>query len=202
MSFQDDIVRPLNDRPENEVAKSLSEYSDEHSDPSLPPPSHEHYDPSLPPPMAAPSAAATQWRVAKSLLKLREEINAKYPGRNKASDGTIGDLAHCPGSSDHCPNIVDVGVGVVTAMDITHDPVHGLDAGAVADALCASRDPRIKYIISNARIASSYPSDGQPPFVWRTYTGANPHRAHFHISVLGQKTGPGGYDTESDWGAI
>ena len=89
--------------------------------------------------------------------------------------------------------------GVVTGMDITHDPAHGLVAGDVAEQLRLSRDPRIKYIISNRRIANFQALGGQPAYAWRPYAGANPHDKHFHISVKPGKTGPDGYDTTSDW---
>jgi hypothetical protein len=183
------------DRPKDELAHTLGEYPDDHADPDA----REKAAPATglaATPLAAPP---TQWRVAASLLRLREQINVKFPDRNKASDGTIGDIAHCPGSSDHCPNIADGVVGVVTAMDITHDPAHGPDAGAVAEILRQNRDPRIKYIISNRRIANFQALDGQPPFAWRPYNGANPHDHHFHLSVKGGKNGPDGYDTANDW---
>src|SRR5688572_4720915 len=65
--------------------------------------------------------AADSWRAGESLLRLKAQVNARFPNRNKSHDGMIGDSAHCPGTSDHCPNIIDNGVGVVTAFDITHD---------------------------------------------------------------------------------
>jgi hypothetical protein len=179
-------LHDFNDRPADEVAKSLDEYpNDLHNDP-------DDLTITTPPP-------APQWRPAASLCKLRDQINAKFPNRKKDSDGTIGNAAHCPGSSDHCPNIIDGDVGVVTGMDITHDPPHGLDSGAVAEKLRVSQDPRIKYIISNRRIANYRGLAGKPPFAWRPYNGANPHDKHFHLSVKTGKTGPGGYDTTADW---
>ena len=128
------------------------------------------------------------WRLAKSLEALRDQINQKYPGRDKSSDGTIGDASHAAGTSDHNPNFA----GVVTAMDITDDPSHGLVARALAETLVASRDQRIKYIISNAQIISSLVS----PWVWRPYTGSNAHRAHVHISVMAE---PLLYDDPKPW---
>jgi hypothetical protein len=116
------------------------------------------------------------WKLAKSLETLRSQINALAPGRDKTSDGTIGDARHAAGSSDHNPDRD----GVVCAMDITHDPAHGVDAGKLADVLRQSHDKRIKYIISNRRIASSTVF----PWRWRPYTGASPHTAHFHVSVM------------------
>ena len=112
------------------------------------------------------------WRLANSLEVLRGQIDKAFPGRSKSSDGTIGDAKHSSRTSDHNPN----SSGVVCALDITHDPDHGLDAGELAETLRASADPRIKYIISNRRIANS----GKP---WRKYIGKNPHTMHCHISV-------------------
>jgi hypothetical protein len=133
------------------------------------------------------------WRVAKSLLTLRGQINQSYPSRRKASDGTIGDTRHCPGSSDHCPKPLDgPSAEVVTAMDITHDPSSGCDAQSIVDALVASRDSRIKYIIWNRQIISST----RNPWKWRSYSGANPHTKHFHLSVSSSKAE---FDSTTAW---
>src|SRR5678815_5216989 len=103
------------------------------------------------------------WRLAKSLGVLRDQINAQWPVRAKGNDGTIGDERHQATPSDHNPNAA----GVVTAMDITRDAAHGLDSRKVAQAILDSRDPRIKYVISDGQICSSIVS----PWVWRKYTG-------------------------------
>ena len=132
------------------------------------------------------------WRVAKSLLKLRDQFNAQYPRRNKASDGTIGDAAHASRDSDHNPWVKDGSMGVVTALDITHDPANGVDIAGIAEHLRLQKDPRIKYVICNRRIFSSTTS----PWQWRTYTGSNPHTAHFHTSVHSSKSH---YDSEASW---
>jgi len=129
------------------------------------------------------------WRLAKSLEKLRSQVNAAVPGRSKASNGTIGDAAHASRSSDHNPYIKDGGVGVVRALDLTHDPKGGFDSYALAETLRASADPRIRYIISNRKIANS----GQP---WRAYSGSNPHSHHVHVSVGESKSL---YDNTRDW---
>jgi hypothetical protein len=110
------------------------------------------------------------------------------PGRNKSSDGTIGDLSHQNRPSDHNPNKD----GVVTAIDITHDPAHGVDAGQIAEMLRLSRDPRIKYVISNRRIFSSQ----KQPWQWRPYNGPNAHTHHVHLSVVGDKAL---YDDTQPW---
>ncbi len=127
-------------------------------------------------------------RIAKSLDTLRSQVNEHWPGRDKSSDGWIGDSAHASTRSDHNPNQY----GVVTALDITHDPGHGLEARKLAEMLVASKDRRIKYIISNAQIISSQVS----PWQWRPYSGSNAHRHHVHISVAGD---PALFDDPQPW---
>jgi hypothetical protein len=134
------------------------------------------------------------WRVAKSLDKLRSQVNAQWPKRDKSSDGTIGDERHQASTSDHNPWVKDGKMGVVTGMDITNDPTGGPVSNDLAETLKASRDPRIKYIISNARICSG--DAGPSPWVWRKYSGANAHRHHVHISVKSEKSS---YDSVRAW---
>jgi peptidoglycan hydrolase-like protein with peptidoglycan-binding domain len=135
------------------------------------------------------------WRVAKSILVLRSEVDAVAPRRNKASDGTIGDAAHATRSSDHNPYIKDSrGVGVVRAVDVTHDPAGGLDANRLAEharVLGAKGDKRLRYVIWNRRIAS-----GTGGWAWRAYSGSNPHTKHVHISVSESASG---YDSGASW---
>lgn len=83
------------------------------------------------------------WRVAESLQRLLEQVNQMGPGRSKASDGAIGDPRHQSRNSDHNPWVIDGGIGVVTARDITHDPRNGCDAQAIGDSIVASRDKRV-----------------------------------------------------------
>lgn len=134
----------------------------------------------------------TTWRAAKSLLKLRSQVDVQWPHRRKESDGTIGDASHQSRDSDHNPWVKDGSVGVVTAIDITHDPASGCDAEQVVASLLSSRDPRIKYIIWNRRIVSATVS----PWKWRAYRGLNPHTKHFHLSVVSNKSY---FDDQGDW---
>jgi hypothetical protein len=136
------------------------------------------------------------WRLAKSLEQLREEINEQFPNRSRASDGSIGDAKHASRNSDHNPWVYDrEGQPVVTAIDITNDPVNGLDSEQLAEALLASRDPRIKYVISNKKIASGW-HDGPKPWSWRKYGGKNAHNHHVHISV---EDSEGLFDNDKSW---
>lgn len=134
------------------------------------------------------------WRVAKSLDVLLRQINGLSSNRDRGWDGSIGDAEHASRSSDHNPWVKDNGTGIVTARDFTHDPDHGIDSQTLADSLLASRDGRIKYVISNGRIASG--SDGPLPWTWRPYTGSNRHDHHFHISVKASKNF---YDDDREW---
>lgn len=132
------------------------------------------------------------WRLARSLEQLRSQVNAKWPGRSKQSDGSIGNADHASRSSDHNPWVDG---SVVSAIDITHDPKSGCDSYALAAALVASQDPRLKYIISNGKICSGS-AQSTPAWIWRKYTGANRHDHHVHISVKADKAH---YDNTDPW---
>ncbi|WP_205839304.1 hypothetical protein [Neorhizobium huautlense] len=193
MSGSDDIIEtakktyPGGMTPESELAHEIGpdKDADLHGDPDDPEPS---------PPIT--EAGVANWRVASCLLKLREQVNALAPNRNKASDGTIGDRSHQSRASDHNPWVLDSGTGVVTAMDITHHPVGGCDADLIAKAIRDAADKRVKYIIWNRRIANSSPVGGAPAWGWRPYTGRNGHTHHIHISVKPDKTN---YDSTAAW---
>jgi|tagenome__1003787_1003787.scaffolds.fasta_scaffold20489188_2 hypothetical protein len=124
------------------------------------------------------------WRLANGLKTLLEQVNRLYPSRSRASDGTIGDAAHAATKSEHNPNAA----GVVTALDITHDPANGADMNKLAESLILSEDPRVWYIIFNRRIWQGG--------VWTPYYGDNPHDKHLHISA-DQK--PSLYDKADPW---
>lgn len=131
------------------------------------------------------------WRLAKSLEVLRSQINEHDAGRSKTSDGTIGNEEHASRTSDHNP-WVNGPPGVVTAMDITHDPLGGFDSYKFAEGLRKLKDPRIKYVISNGRIFNSQ----QSPWQWRKYTGVNKHDHHVHVSVSSDALK---YDSPMKW---
>jgi hypothetical protein len=128
------------------------------------------------------------WRLAKSLVQLRAQVNALAPRRRKDSDGTIGDARHRRSRSEHNPDAN----GIVRAMDITHDPKRGMDSYALAETLRRNRDLRILYVISNGRIFSSIVE----PWQWRRYGGINPHDEHMHVSVVAN---PARYDSTAPW---
>jgi hypothetical protein len=135
------------------------------------------------------------WVVDKGILRLREQINAAAPNRSKASDGTIGDAAHSARDSDHNPESPAPAGNPdnqVDALDVTHDPAHGADMGEVSEAIRLSKDRRVKYVIFNRRIYSG--RKGPQPWVWRPYTGTDPHTNHMHVSVEDDT-----HDQTQDW---
>lgn len=124
------------------------------------------------------------WRFCDAGVKLLDEINTAFPGRDTSSDGIIGDVAHQHEVSDHNPN----DYGVVTAWDCTVASW----STEFANALKESNDSRLKYVIWNHHIWSrARNSEG-----WRLYDGADPHTSHIHISFSAL---PAQYDRTDGW---
>lgn len=108
--------------------------------------------------------------LAPSLARLRTSINTRWPGRDKSSDGWIGDSAHASRTSDHNPDPPSM---VVRALDIDKDGVH------IPTVLAAMMlHPATRYVIHNKRI---YHRDRQMQPV--RYTGVNDHARHVHDSI-------------------
>ena len=135
-------------------------------------------------------------RRAECLTVLVDQVNAIAPARDVSSDGWIGDESHQTTTSDHNPWVYDDdGTWVVTAQDITDDPDNGMSCQQLVDAIVASEDERIKYIIWCRQICSGTGQD-HAPWVWRDYTGSNDHTLHAHFSV---KQYPEYYDDKHLW---
>ena len=111
-------------------------------------------------------------------IAVLRQATALKPKRKKASDGLLPSAAHVKQNpnSDHNSGF---------AVDVTHDPVFGIDCAFAFIKL--QQDKRVKYLIFNGKIWS--PEKGN-----RDYTGANKHTKHLHISI--KETC--GYDT-SPW---
>lgn len=110
-----------------------------------------------------------------ALATLHAQINARWPNRDKASDGWIGDAAHNARKSDHNPDYTDG--GIVRAIDVDKD---GVDMDLLVNVLL--NDPRTWYVIWNKQISYGKHVDGVP-MGWRPYTGTNTHERHMHVSV-------------------
>lgn len=139
------------------------------------------------------------WRAARSLPLLHRQLQTAAPrtaprpaGLLSADEwGLIGDALHDP-ESDHAPHdFPGWGDDIVTAGDFPNRPDLGLDAFKVLDNIRLSRDPRVKYAISNGRMYSSYGVTRNgvyiPPWTWREYNPRNGdrHFTHGHLSVVG-----------------
>lgn len=129
------------------------------------------------------------WILVPCLVQLRNEFNALAPHRDKASDGSIGDVAHEERQSDH--NRDETGNVPIRDADKTQE-VHAIDVDTdlrvsgltmehcvqfVLTRCRSGKENRLRYIIYNRRIWSA--SNG-----WRqaSYSGANPHDKHAHFS--------------------
>lgn len=135
------------------------------------------------------------WRTCYASDVKRAEINARWPGRDRRSDGTIGDAAHATRQSDHNPWLQFGGMGIVRADDVDVD---GIDAGWYAEhvrLLGANGDRRVNpggYVIFNRRIAGAHTG-----WAWRAYTGSNPHTSHVHTSYSSKIDD---FDLRHPWG--
>lgn len=124
-----------------------------------------------------------------ALVQLRDEINRIAPGRDRTSDGTLGDRAHQGRASDH--NDDEVGRVPIRDADTKHE-IHALDIDAdlrtpglsvtaivlhIVRRCAAGLENRLRYIIWNRTIWEA--SDGWAP---RPYLGDNPHTGHVHFS--------------------
>jgi hypothetical protein len=117
----------------------------------------------------------TNWWASYAVISLRNEVDLRWPDRNKDSDGIIGDAAHAARVSDHNPRPD----GEVCAIDITSESI---DYNWLAEHLrqrSLNGDARIKYVINQRKIFDKLVSPD-----WRAYDGTDPHISHVHVSVI------------------
>jgi hypothetical protein len=115
-------------------------------------------------------------------ITLRNQVNKRWPKRDKRSDGWIGDKAHAGRQSDHNPD----SRGLVHALDIDAD-LDPKDLGAAQRlanqivAYAASGIPganRIKYVVFNDQIASGTYANS----MWKWRGSGYGHMHHIHVS--------------------
>lgn len=130
------------------------------------------------------------WKLAPALDQLFKEVNARWPRRDKSTDGTIGDDSHSARKSEHNPNrdpSDNVPDGYVTAADID---VTGIDVARLKAALIG--DKRVWYVIHDRKIYSR-----TNDFRALAYAGSNPHTSHVHVSLVQTKAA---CNDTSSWG--
>ncbi len=151
------------------------------------------------------------WTNIPASNSLRAEFNAAFPGRDKSSDGSIGDSAHASSSSDHNPDETantpyedSDSINEVHAIDVDSDLRRAgwsmqRVVNIVVDRHKRGLDKRLQNIIYNRRIWSrSYGWES------RAYSGSNPHDKHAHFSFR-YGSGSGTSNPEnitSPWGIL
>ena len=118
-------------------------------------------------------------------VRLRSQIDSKWPKRDKRSDGWIGDPAHAARVSDHNPDRY----GIVHAIDIDENLGEGTwrngkAAQRLADQLVAYAasglpgSDRIAHVVYEDKVASgTYRSSW-----WKWRGKGYGHTAHIHVS--------------------
>jgi hypothetical protein len=118
-------------------------------------------------------------KLVKAGVTLRDQVNTRFPKRDKASDGWIGDAAHQDRESDHNPDKD----GWVHAIDIDEDFGAKGDNRKFANQLIAlareGKDGgRLKYVVYEDRIASGTYADT----FWTWRGSGYGHTQHIHVS--------------------
>lgn len=111
---------------------------------------------------------------AHSLRRLRDELDSRWPHRDRRSDGWIGDSSHTP-DSDHYPDASDG--GIVRARDWDSDGVH-VPTVLASSFLAGVENGVTRYVIHGKRIFHA-----RDLFAPRKYTGKNGHTGHGHDSI-------------------
>lgn len=129
------------------------------------------------------------WVAVPNLIEGRDQLNVRFPNRDKGAEGFVGDLIHKPSPSSHNPDKTGRpefadgdNLDEVRAWDADkdlRDPNVTMEE-VVQHLVAGARSGKfwwIRYIIFNGRIW--HRRDG---FVTRTYTGSNKHTDHAHIN--------------------
>lgn len=121
---------------------------------------------------------AASYYPAPSLVVLRDEVDKEHPGRDKKSDGWVGDTSHQAsgrpenGGSKHNPNAH----GAVDARDFDNS---ALDLARFV--ACVIKHPSTRNVIYNRKIRSKGYSGGLSRVY--AYNGASPHTEHVHVDI-------------------
>lgn len=109
------------------------------------------------------------WYLNPALTRWRLAVNGRFPGRDKTSDGTLGDARHAAGTSDHNEDLD----GTVDAWDMDVDGVDVELCKTVFQAHEAS-----KYWIHNDQIAQRSKGWKRESYA---YAGPNRNRHNKHV---------------------
>jgi hypothetical protein len=146
----------------------------------------------------------TAWRLTAGLQNLRAQVNRRWPDRDHASDGSIGDAAHMREASGHNPDDTPGsrpeyddrdGVPEVRAWDMDVDfREPGMNGQILVDHIrrLTGVASVIRYMIYNRRMY--HVRDGFQPI---PYVGLSPHVEHIHFS--GARSQAGDNNTTFDY---
>lgn len=129
----------------------------------------------------------TLWKPVAGITTLRNQVNARFPKRDKASDGIVGDASHQARPSDHNPD----SRGYVHAMDIDEDFGAKGDnmkfANQILDYCRQGRkgSERIKYVVYEDKVASGTYSGNF--WVWRGSGYGHQHHIHISFTTVGEQ---------------
>lgn len=127
------------------------------------------------------------WRPVAGIITLRNQVNKRWPKRDKASDGIVGDSAHAARPSDHNPD----SRGYVHALDIDEDFGRKGDNMRFANELIeyarmgAKGSERLKYVVYEDRVASGTHKDQF--WVWRGSGFGHTHHIHVSFTKVGEQ---------------
>lgn len=127
-----------------------------------------------------------EWYLAPGGVALIPSLMSQWPD-STPYDGTVASQGHDDRSprSDHRPQPTDESPAIVRAIDIGEKIE---DQGAdLFEQLRATRDPRIKYVLHENKIFSSYARLSRDP--WEVHSQSIGHYDHVHIS----------FTTRADW---
>lgn len=129
------------------------------------------------------------WELTKGLQNLRTQVNERWPTRDKASDGSIGDAAHQASTSGHNPDDTSGSKAAwnedgdtlpeVRAWDMDSDLREpGSSAQLLVDHVrkLPGVSGVLRYMIYNGKMYHS--RDG---FASSAYSGPSPHTEHIHF---------------------
>jgi hypothetical protein len=131
-----------------------------------------------------------EWTLTKGLQNLINQVNARWPDRDKSTDGTVGDANHASGTSGHNPDDSPYdnaewdgdadNRSEVRAWDMDADLREpGTTTQQLVDHIrhLPNVGSVLRYIIFDRKIYHS--SVGFAP---EAYTGPSPHTGHVHFS--------------------
>lgn len=129
------------------------------------------------------------WIVVPNLLEGRDQLNRRFPNRDKGAEGTIGDTDHKASPSSHNPDRTGSpefrdgdSLDEVRAADFDKDLNHpGVTMEQVVQLWVKLARAGVlwwvRYIIFNGRIWHRHEG-----FATRVYTGSNNHADHVHVN--------------------